>query len=123
MRQYSFKRLVFYGRHLIPVKPGTVACPKRQTSFQNGKSTFLSSFSTNVDEIWSEDVPWDDICIHKILSNLVCQQLRKVDLHFGTDVCRLGQATVQFYLSVNETYCKDSDKECDKEHTQTAFTF
>ena len=35
--------------------PFTVACPKRQTSVLNGKSTFLSCFPTNLDDIWSDD--------------------------------------------------------------------
>ena len=74
--------------------PCTVAYPKRQTSVLNGKSTFLHCFPTNVDEIRSEDGPWEDLGTHQILSSLVGKQPRKVDLPFRTDVCRLGQATV-----------------------------
>ena len=48
-----------------------VACPK---------STFLSSFPSNVDEIWSDYVPYKDLCTHKISTRLACLQPSIVDL-------------------------------------------
>ena len=78
----------------------TVACPKWQTSVLNGKSTFLSCFPTNVDEIWSNDGPWEDLGPHQILSSFVGKQPRKMDLPFRTDICRLGQATVMKNFSI-----------------------
>ena len=56
--------------------------------------TFLCCFPTNVDEIRSDDGPWEDLGTRQILSSLVGKQPRKVDLLFRTDVCRFGQATV-----------------------------
>ena len=64
----------------------TVACPKRQTSVLNGKSTVLSRFPPNLDEIWSDHVPWEDLGTHQILSSLVGKKPRKVDLPFRTAV-------------------------------------
>ena len=49
----------------------------------NGKSTFLSCVPTNVDEIRSDDEPWEYIGIHKILL-LLGKLPRKVDLPFRT---------------------------------------
>ena len=49
----------------------TVACPKRQTSVLNGKSPFLSCFPTKLDDIWSDDGPWEDLYARPILSSLV----------------------------------------------------
>ena len=89
----------------------TVACPKRQTTVLNGKSIFLCCFPTNVDEIRSDDGPWEDLGTRQILSSLVGKQPRKVDLPFRTDVCRLGQATVPMergylYLSFDTFWSK-----------------
>ena len=58
----------------------------------NGKSTLISCFSTNVNEIWRDDGgPREDLCTHKVLTYLVGKQLRKVDLAFRTDVWRLDK--------------------------------
>ena len=40
----------------------------------NGKSTFLCCFPTNVNEIRSDDGPWEDLDTHQILSRLVGKQ-------------------------------------------------
>ena len=46
---------------MISCSTVTVSCPKRQTSIQNGKSTFLSCLLTNVDKIRNDDWPWEDL--------------------------------------------------------------
>ena len=40
---------------------GDVACPELQMSFLNSKSTFVNCFPINVDEIRSNDGPWEDL--------------------------------------------------------------
>ena len=42
----------------------TVACTKLQKSVLNGKSTFVGCFPINVDEIQSNDGPWEDLGTH-----------------------------------------------------------
>ena len=56
----------------------------------NGKSTFLICFQTNVDEIRSDDYPWEDLGTHQISSSLV----GKLGNSLEKWICRLGQAKV-----------------------------
>ena len=48
---------------------------------------------TNVDEIGSDDGPWEDLDTNQILTRLLGKQL-KVDLPYRADVSRLEQAAV-----------------------------
>ena len=53
----------------------------------------LFPIPTNVDEIGSDDGPWEDLDTHQILTRLLGKQ-QKVDLPFKADVSRLEQAAV-----------------------------
>ena len=83
-------------RYRYPLSIGTVACPKRQTSVLNSKSTFLGCFPTKLDKIWRVPRSSQGPSSLRISSTLVGKQQRKMDLLFRTDVCRLGQATVPY---------------------------
>ena len=66
---YELKCLAWRTGHFFGLSLGqlssivwaTVACLKLQTSVQNGKSIFVSCFPINVDEIRSNDWPWEDL--------------------------------------------------------------
>ena len=72
---------------VIYLDPGrhTVACPKRQTSVLNGKSSFLSCFPTNVDEICRDDRSRRDLTPTKF--HQVWLENSQVDLPFRTTLC------------------------------------
>ena len=59
---------------LLPVLNG-----KRPS--QNGKSTFLCWFPTNVDEVRGDDGPWEDLGTYQSLLSLVGKQPRKVVIY------------------------------------------
>ena len=69
---YELKCLAQRPGHVLGLSLGqlsskvwaTVACLKLQTLVLNGKSTFVSCFPINVDEIRSNDGPCEDLGTH-----------------------------------------------------------
>ena len=85
------------ARKMTQLLLNTVACPKRQMSVLNGKSTFLGCFPPKIDKIWCVLRFSQGPSSHRTSSTLVGKQQRKVDLPFRTDICHLGQATVGLF--------------------------
>ena len=68
----------------IFLSTSTVACPKRQTTVLNGKSTFLGCFPSKLDTILCRQKSSQGLSSLQISPSLFGKELREVDLPFRT---------------------------------------